>query len=170
MGLSNKKITYPQMQSKTASPLFLALLFASCASSRQEVSERVIQVYFVNQSLEAMDMKEQQGTPPPFILYPVERTIRSATPERAALEELVRGPTPEEVSLGYSSMLPGLTVSGFKIQDGVAVAEFNGDLRLGGLLAAPRLRQQVERTLLQFEAVESVSVRINGREDFDSLK
>ena len=150
--------------------LFVFAFFPGCTSSRHEAMEATVSIYFVNTSLEAVDMKSQASTPAPFVLYPVKRTIRSAVRERAALEELVKGPTTEERQLGYESMLEGLSVSEFEIADQVAVIGLAGKLQLAGLLTGPRLRGQLEKTLAQFGTIDSVSLKINGREDFDSLK
>ncbi|HZU14744.1 MAG TPA: GerMN domain-containing protein [Chloroflexota bacterium] len=56
-----------------------------------------------------------------------------------------------------------LTIRRVAVVHGVAVIHFSGALYLGGVCDAPRVRGQLRATALQFPAVHTVSVYINGR-------
>jgi hypothetical protein len=117
-----------------------------------------------------MDMKTATGPAPPFQLYALERRVITATPERAAMEQLLQGPQGNEISEGYTTMLGGLRLTGFRIGRDTAYVDLEGSLQLSGLLTAPRLRGQVERTLKEFPAIRVVEIWINAGKEFDSLK
>jgi hypothetical protein len=91
----------------------------------------------------------------------VEKTIAVA---EAALEELLRGPTPLEARQGYASELPlGVRLQDIVVQDGIARADFSDDLnRLAGSCSVMSARAQIERTLKQFATVDSVVISIEG--------
>lgn len=159
------------MKQWTSILVFAVVLGAGCSSSRPpEAKEHLLRIYFVNNSREAMDMKMETGPVSPFLLYAVERKVFTSTPEQAALEQLLAGPQEKEASEGYDTMLNGLRLTGFRIGGDTAYVDLEGSPRFSGLLAAPRMRGQVERTMKEFPAIKVVEVWINSKIDFDSLK
>jgi hypothetical protein len=148
--------------------LGLMLLSASTAADSQ--GRRAIAVFFDNPALELSAQSHRDSTAFPFGEFPVARVIRSARPERQAILELLRGPTRAEADSGYTTNLDRLRLSKFSLSRGQARVWLRGKLLLKGTLSASRLRQQVERTLKQFRTVRSVTLTINGRKDFESLK
>ncbi len=85
---------------------------------------------------------------------------------RAALEQLLAGPTSEEQAEGYRTSLPaGVTIKRLEITDGVAKADFSPALErgVGGSCRVTAIRAQLEQTLRQFPTVTSVVISINNR-------
>jgi hypothetical protein len=98
-------------------------------------------------------------------LSPVRRTIE-ATPAvaRAALTELLDGPTDEETSSGLSTAIPaGTHLRDLSLADGVATVDLGGTFDDGGGSASMLGRvAQVVATLTRFPTVERVAFRIDG--------
>jgi hypothetical protein len=97
---------------------------------------------------------------------PVRRTIES-TPAvaRAALTELLEGPTTEERAAGLSSAIPsGTTLRDVSLADGVATVDLDGTFDDGGGSASMLGRvAQVVATLTRFPTIERVAFRIDGK-------
>ena len=95
----------------------------------------------------------------------VERSIPyTIAPARAAIRELLRGPLPHEE--GMSSAINEETeLQNISIQDGMAFVDFNERLEEGvaGSARVTLIRNQIEKTLMQFDTVEEVIILINGR-------
>ncbi len=102
------------------------------------------------------------------LVFPVERFIwKTNAPARAAIEELLSGPTPsEEQSEGYfTSLNKGVSIKGIKIEKNIASIEFDEQLefQVGGSCRVSAIRSQIIQTLRQFENVKEVIISINGR-------
>ncbi|HEX6724919.1 MAG TPA: Gmad2 immunoglobulin-like domain-containing protein [Gaiella sp.] len=97
---------------------------------------------------------------------PVRRTIDS-TPAvaRAALTELLDGPTADEHAEGLSSAIPdGTTLRDISLADGVATVDLDGTFDDGGGSASMLGRvAQVVATLTRFPTIERVAFRIDGK-------
>ena len=96
---------------------------------------------------------------------PVTRRIpKTPAVGRAALEELLAGPTDEErVDFGVTTSIPlGVTVRTFVIRDSVAYADFDRAIEAGGSCRVTAIRANVTRTLLQFPTVRSVVISVEG--------
>jgi len=100
-------------------------------------------------------------------VFPVEREIATTdAPARAALDELLAGPTPMEQTAGYSTSInSGVTIQGLTIRDGVAAVDFDEQLgfQVGGSCRVSAIRAQITETLMQFSTVKSVVVSIDGQ-------
>lgn len=98
---------------------------------------------------------------------PVERTIpKTAAIGRAAIEELLKGPTPEEKAQGLDNPLPSnARLLSLKIVDGVAYADFDEALQfgVGGSVRTMAIRKMITLTLMQFSTVNEVVISIEGR-------
>lgn len=98
---------------------------------------------------------------------PVNRTVpHTPAVGRAAIEELLKGPTPAERAMGLDSVIPeGASLRSLNIVDGVAYADFDEALQfqVGGSLRVMAIRRSITLTLLQFPAVQSVVISIHGR-------
>ncbi len=83
---------------------------------------------------------------------------------RAALEELLAGPTPEEAAAGLSTGIPeGTELLDLSIADGVATVDLSGAYDDGGGSLAMFTRlAQVVYTLTQFPTVQGVNFRLDG--------
>lgn len=99
-------------------------------------------------------------------VFAVDRLIpKTATVARAAVEELLKGPTESEQQAGYVTSLPeGVKVQRLVIVDGVAEADFNDQLQfqVGGSCRIQSIRAQIRETLMQFPTVKDVLISIDG--------
>ncbi len=79
------------------------------------------------------------------------------------LFQLLEGPTGEEEADGYSTAIDGdTTLNSLSIEEGVARADFSVELDASGSATVTMIRDQIEKTLLQFETVDEVVISIEG--------
>lgn len=93
------------------------------------------------------------------------RIPRTSSPARAALEELLKGPTKTEFDQGFlSSINSGVKINSLTIVNGVARADFDQTLQanVGGSCRVTSIRSQITNTLKQFSTVKSVVISVNG--------
>lgn len=83
---------------------------------------------------------------------------------RAALEQLLAGPTAEEQAAGLATAIPkGTKLLGLDIANGTATVDLSGEFVSGGGSLSVRERlAQVVFTLTQFPSVDGVTFRIDG--------
>lgn len=124
---------------------------------------------------ETMAVKAYFGTPrtgdaPNFDCGEVEaverRVWKTEAVGRAALEELLRGPTPEELDAGFTTSInPGVEIQSLTIENGVARVDFSDELEraVGGSCRVAAIRSQITETLKQFPTVTGVTISIDGR-------
>lgn len=82
---------------------------------------------------------------------------------RAALTELLKGPSETEKSAGYfTSINTGVEIQKLMIEDGVAKVDFNAALEqgVGGSCKVASIRAQITETLKQFATVGEVIISI----------
>ncbi len=118
----------------------------------EEIEEKEISVYFLNINGEQEELIE------------VKRSISQASPS-LAINELLNGPTLEESDRGIFSMInPGTIMNDLSIENSVARIDFNQKLEEGiaGSATVMAIRNQIEKTLLQFDEIEEVIISING--------
>jgi len=104
-------------------------------------------------------------------VFPVERIIpKTQAVARAALEELLKGPTAEEKTNGYvSNINQGVKIQNLTIDPstggGTAKVDFDEQLeyQVGGSCRVAAIRAQITETLKQFSTVQNVIISINGR-------
>jgi spore germination protein GerM len=85
---------------------------------------------------------------------------------RAALEELLKGPTDAEKTAGFSTSInTGVKIQSLTITSGVAKVDFNEQLQagVGGSCKISAIRAEITQTLKQFPTVKSVIISINGK-------
>lgn len=84
---------------------------------------------------------------------------------RAAVEQLLEGPTAEEKEFGLGTAIPdGTKVNGVDILDGVATVDLSKSFDAGGGSLSMLLRvTQVVCTLTQFDDVEKVAFKLDGQ-------
>jgi len=101
------------------------------------------------------------------IVYPVMRSVpKTQGVARAALEQLIAGPTLEERVAGFFTSINNSTViQKLTIEDGVARVDFNEALewRTAGSCKVVAIRSQIVQTLKQFPTIKEVIISINGR-------
>jgi Immunoglobulin-like domain of bacterial spore germination/Sporulation and spore germination len=86
---------------------------------------------------------------------------------RAALNELLAGPSDAERSAGVTSQVPsGTTLLGLEIHDGIAFVDFSAEFR--GSDIPPIRVGQVVWTTGQFSTVDQVVIKVNGGEIYET--
>jgi len=109
----------------------------------------------------------QQGDDSCVNVFAVEREIeKTEAVARAAIEELIKGPTEEEKAAGYfTGIKSNVRINKLTIIDGTAKVDFDEALEegVGGSCMVSEIRQQIIQTLMQFETVKKVIISINGR-------
>ncbi len=128
---------------------------ATAAPTPTKAATRRLTVYF------------PRATERDVTFVPVTREV-PATPAvgRAALQELLKGPTPEERAKGLYSPIPaGTRLLDLKIVEGTAYADFDRGIErgMGGSLRVMAVRRSIELTLKQFSTVQRVVISVEGR-------
>jgi spore germination protein GerM len=138
------------------------LLF-SLAGGRTTAAQKPhkIKIYFYHEPGEYID------------LSPVTRTIRTASPTRASIQALLKGPNAAERKHGFDGLIGArdFKIGSLTIRNGTARINFvvSQDWRgFPGDIAPARFKKAVELTLKQFAAVKEVIVSLNGDVNFDS--
>lgn len=104
---------------------------------------------------------EQQPTSACDEVYAVRKMIPKTTSVAvAAINELLKGP-----NAGYSTAIPmGSKLNSLTVVDGEARADFNSVTESGGGSCSMAMRTaQIRQTLLQFPAIKTVRLSIDGR-------
>ncbi|GEM_PF-6680196 len=93
----------------------------------------------------------------------VNRTLpKTSGVAKAAIQELLKGPTVSEKTAGYESAIPeGLVLNSIKIVNGEAQLDFNKELETTNDQCNAAMGQ-VQQTLLQFPTIKTVKVSVNG--------
>jgi hypothetical protein len=104
-------------------------------------------------------------------VYPVDRVIpKTLGVAKAALQELFKGPTGQEISQGYVSWFSQKTqniLKSIKIESGTAYVDLT-DIRqiipnVSASCGSAQFLAEVETTLKQFESVKKVIIAIDGK-------
>lgn len=99
--------------------------------------------------------------------YPLTRIIpRTTQTARAAIEELLKGPTGVEEREGYfTSINKDVKIQSLTVEQGIAKIDFDSTLEqgIGGSCRVTMIRSQIIQTLTQFSSVKKVIISINGR-------
>ncbi|MFH0928088.1 MAG: GerMN domain-containing protein [bacterium] len=101
------------------------------------------------------------------LVYAVTREIPGTQAvARAAIEELLKGPTASEKTLGFETAInPGVKIQKLTIENGVAKIDFDAAIEkaVGGSCRTGFIRAQIEQTLLQFPTVTKVIISVDDR-------
>lgn len=100
------------------------------------------------------------------VFYSERQIPKTEAPARAALEQLLMGPTNIERTAGFSTSInPGVKIQSLVIANGVAKVDFSQELQEGvaGSCRVIAIRSQIEQTIKQFSTVTSVVISINGQ-------
>jgi hypothetical protein len=98
-------------------------------------------------------------------VFPAKRSVAStAAIARAALVELLRGPSSDERRQNFGTEIPaGTRLLDITINNGVATADFSSELnRAAGSCSVTAARAQIEQTLRQFPTVRRVVISVEG--------
>lgn len=130
----------------------MPITFSSTAS-------RTVKVFFNNSKLD-----------PAFLcttVFPVTRTIPwTEGVGRAAIEELIKGPTAQEKTANYFTNIDSsVRINDIRVENGVAKIDLSEALEKnsGGSCRVTAIRAQITKTLEQFSSVKDVVISINGR-------
>jgi Sporulation and spore germination/Immunoglobulin-like domain of bacterial spore germination len=121
-----------------------------------------VKVYFGNDNLnpEMMDCTLVYA-----VIRPVTNTV---TIGRAAVEELLKGPTETEIAGGYRTQINmGVKINKLTIENGTAKVDFDKQIEkgMGGSCRVSAIRSQIETTLKQFPTVKNVIISVDGEVD-----
>jgi len=98
-------------------------------------------------------------------LSTVKRKIKDKNYLNETLSELIRGPSRAEQRAGYlSAVPPGLRVRSARVRKRTAEVDFTGEIEVGaaGSILISRL-DQIVYTVTQFDGIDSLVIRVNGR-------
>lgn len=134
-----------------------------------ERADTAVKVFFDNQSAKYRDPQTQMPVGECDGVFPVFRTVPATTSvARAALVELLKGPTDAEEQAGYSTALnSGVTVRSINIAGGVATVDLSREMlrELGGSCRVAMIMSQINSTLKQFSTIFSVKILVEGTPD-----
>jgi hypothetical protein len=128
----------------------------------QEPETMEVSVFFNNNNLDPQVSCNK--------VFEVKRTIpKTGAIARAAIEELLKGPTQQEIKSGYyTNINSGVKLNNISIQKTnppSALVDFDEQLQfqVGGSCKVGAIRAQITQTLKQFPSIEDVIISINGR-------
>lgn len=102
-------------------------------------------------------------------VFSVDREVKETLAvARAAMNELILGPTLIEREAGYfSSFDSNVQIKSINIENGVARVDFNEGLEknIGGSCQVAAIVAQINSTLKQFSSIKTVVISINGRSE-----
>lgn len=148
-------------------------IFDYSAKDGSEIDKVIIPVKFESE-LSTLDIQSFFGntkmdpkTTDCKTVYPVVRKIAHTNETaRAAIEELLKGPTKDELALGYfTSINSGVQLKSINIVKGIATVDFNQALQagVGGSCKVANIRSQITEAIKQFGTVNSVVISIDGQ-------
>ncbi len=158
------QLTYPEPTQRNG----ILEVFQHSAKDGSEIDKVTIPVIFARADAMMINVyfSGQNSQNCEAVVSARRRIPRTQQTARAALEQLLRGPTAEERNQGLQTQInPGVEIKGLSIQNGVAYADFNDALENGvaGSCRVQAIRSQITQTLLQFPTINSVQISINGR-------
>lgn len=171
-GAFEERISYPQPSGDTGT----LEVFVYSAMDGSEADKITIPVKFADvASMTVKTFFTTEATADDCSLVTaVERRIpKTSAVGSAAIEQLLAGPTSDEVEQGFgTSINTGVTMKRLVIEDGVATVEFDETLEagVGGSCKVMAIRAQIEETLKQFPTVESVVIMVEGRDPEEVLQ
>ncbi len=122
---------------------------------KKPVSEKLVKIYLIrfNEKTERIS------------LAPVMRRVNSDFLLRNALYELIRGPTESERGRGLLSAVPkNLRIRNIETKNRMVIIDFNDAIEKGanGSILLNRI-DQIVFTATQFESINRIKIKINGR-------
>jgi len=130
-------------------------------------TESVINLYFVNREMMAEGTIDYEE-----MVQPVERVISEDVwaPEEA-IKLLLIGLIGEESQTFDTSIPEGVQLNSLVVEDGTALVDFSAELNMvAGSATVITLREQINKTLLQFPEIEEVVIMIDGHSGDEILQ
>jgi len=138
------------------------LLFIKFSFKIEQPNKTInLKVYFGNMALSATNEQDECKR-----VYPVVRVVnKTPAVARASINELLKGPTEQEKSQGYFSLIPtDSKLNSISISNGLVLADFDAKTESGGGSCSMAGRvAQINSTLKQFDTVKTINLSINGR-------
>jgi spore germination protein GerM len=104
---------------------------------------------------------------------PVKRAV-AGPGAKAALEELLKGPTDTELSQGLSTEIPaGTRLNSLRVGNGTANADFSSEIRNygGGSARVQAIMDQIQNTIMaNDDSVKTVVVTVDGVSSDEALQ
>ena len=129
-------------------------------SEKSETATMTVKVFFLNRKQDPNVLDCER-------MYPVMRRVpKTSAVARAALEQLLLGPTAQESGDGYfTNSNSGVRIQKLSIVRGIARVDFDERLRenVGGSCRVLAIRAQITETLKQFPTVKEVIISVNGQ-------
>jgi len=127
-----------------------------------ETEKMTVKVFFGNTKLDPQVFDCNK-------VFEVEREIpKTVAVARAALGELLSGPTENEKADGYiTNINPRVKIQSLTIENGIARVDFDEQLefQVGGSCRVAAISSQIRETLKQFPTVKEVIISIDGRRE-----
>ncbi len=99
--------------------------------------------------------------------YGASRTVPKTTAvARAAIEELLKGPTLDEAEHGFfTSINPGVIIQKLTVENGIATVDFDKTIEqsVAGSCKVAAIRSQITNTLKQFPSLKNVIISVDGQ-------
>lgn len=134
----------------------LPVVFAAAPTSSEEMA---LKIFLGSESL-------NPGAEDCSKVFPVERKVaKTEGVARAALEQLLQGPTAGELAEKYfTSINPGVKMNSLTIASGTATVDFDAEMgrAVGGSCRVAAIRSQITETLKQFPTVKNVVISVAG--------
>ncbi|MEX0935162.1 MAG: GerMN domain-containing protein [Candidatus Paceibacterota bacterium] len=144
----------PSGLSENAAEVRIPVRFSAESEETQTVS-----VYYSSQSFGAEPVECD-------VVVEITRTIpQTQSVARAAIEELLAGPTAQEAQGDrvVTNIPDGVRLNSIRIDDGTAFVDFSEELnQVGGSCRVTAIRAQIENTLMQFSTVDDVVISVEG--------
>ncbi len=130
-------------------------------------TESIINLYFVNREMMIEGISDYEE-----MVQPVERVISDDVwaPEEA-LKLLLIGLIGEEDQTFDTSIPEDVLLNSLVVENGTALADFSAELNaVAGSASVSTIREQINKTLLQFPEIEEVVIMIDGYAGDDILQ
>ena len=127
----------------------------------------IVNLYFINQEMMIDGTADYAD-----MVQPVERTIMPNlwNPEEA-LRMLFSGPNDIEKDFLSTAIPSDLQLNNLTVEEGIAHVDLDEEAAsLAGSATVITLREQINKTLLQFPAIEEVIITVGGRSAEESLQ
>lgn len=106
------------------------------------------------------------------LVYPVKRMIpKTDAVARASLEELIKGPTKEEKSLGYYGTLPvEVKINSININNGILSIDFSKEIENNFASCSGNYRlTSISKTMSQFSTIKDIKLAVDGNWNRDEI-
>lgn len=125
--------------------------------SKSSSEKMEVKVYFNQSGLDSVDCS--------VVGFVIREIPKTTAPARAALEELLKGPTAQEKNALWGTAInEGVKVKSLTIENGLAMVDFSKELNTGvaGSCRVMAILSQITETLKQFPTVKEVTISIDG--------